>query len=72
MALLFENLPPNKKHAVIVRLAEKQILRGTIEKQQAIQRALRGNGDQDKSSLRKRKSGAVGEEMIEGSKKVRR
>jgi len=69
-ALLSENIPLNKRHAVIVRLGEKQILRAAIEKQQGMQQALEGNGDQGKSM--KRKGGDADEDMIEGSKKAKR
>jgi len=68
-ALLSESLPLNKRHAVIVRLGEKRILRGTIEKLQAMEQALRANGDQDKGKKRK---GGVAAEKIERSKKAKR
>jgi len=66
LALLSENLPLNKRHAVIVRTAEKQILRGTIEKLQTTQQAL-SESNQEKAKKRK-----GGEATTEGSKKARR
>jgi hypothetical protein len=51
----------NKRHAVIVRLGEKQILCGTIEKLNAMQQ-----GDQDNGKKRK------AEEKIEQSKKTKK
>jgi len=68
--LLSENLPLNKRHAVIVRLGEKRILRGTVEKLQIMEQALRANGDQDKG--KKRKGGVAVDEKIERSKKAKR
>ena len=54
---------------MIVRLGEKRILRGTIEKLQAMEQALQANGDQDKGKKRK---GGVAAEKIERSKKAKR
>jgi len=62
VALLSENLPLTKRHAVIVRVGEKQILRGTIEKLLAMQ--------QDKG--KKRKGGSAAGEINERPKKTKR
>jgi hypothetical protein len=60
----------NKRHAVIVRLGEKYILRGTIEKLQVIQQAVRTNATQDNG--KKRKGVTAAEEKIEPLKKAKR
>jgi hypothetical protein len=69
-ALLSENLPLTKRHAVIVRVGEKQILRGTIEKLQGMQQTLRANVEQDKG--KKRKGGVAAGDKVERSKKAKR
>jgi hypothetical protein len=66
-ALLSVNLPVNKRHAFIVRVAEKQILRGTIEKLQAMQQALHANGESDKE--KKRKNSVVSREGLKKAKR---
>ena len=70
VALLSENLSLTRRHAVIVRVGEKQILRGTIEKLQAMQQALPANADENKG--KKRKGGSAAEENHERLKKPKK
>ena len=70
VALLSENLLLSKRHAVIVRVGEKQILHGTIVKLLAMQQALQANADEDKG--KKRKGGSAVEEIDKRPKKTRR
>ena len=69
VALLSEDLPLTRRHAVIVRAGEKQILRGTIEKLLAMQQALPAN---DENKGKKRKGGSAAEEIDERLKKPKR
>jgi SET domain-containing protein 6 len=69
-SLLSENLPLYKRHAVIVRVGEKKILRGTLEKLQAMQETLGANAEQDKG--KKRKGDVTAGETPERPKKAKR
>jgi len=69
-ALLSENLALNRRHAVVVRLGEKQILCGAIEKLQALQQVLQTSAGPDNGKKRRGSVVAGGKNGV--SKKAKR